>query len=263
MKKIILILTFSVAFIGCSSEITKTAETNTTAINTAESAETQTNSEANISKENISQPILKGERIEKPLEVKFDASGLPADWLKVDTNKEKPAQFDTSGGVLKLKIPGGTDLFGENQTAPRLLKPISGDFEIETKVKFDPKTGYQGAGILVFNNEKNFLRFERGFGGIDGGESGVRLDKSVDGEYSAVSGTSNNETASGEVDLKLLRKGKTFTAFMRENSDSEWREVGEFASDYPETVQVGIIGISTSGDITAEFAFIRIMPVAS
>ena len=259
MKKIILVLTFSIAFFGCTTETPTNTESNTAAKNTAENAETNFN--ANKSAETTAQPILKGEKIEKPLEVKFEASGLPADWQKIDTNKEKAADFDTTGGVLKLKIPGGTDLFGENQNAPRLLKAISGDFEIETKVKFSPESGYQGAGILVFNNEKNFLRLERGFGGIDGGESGVRLDKSVNGDYSAVSGTEQNPTESGEVELKLVRKGKEFIAFMRENIDSEWKEIGAFESDYPDTVQVGIIGISTTDDITAEFAYIRIKPI--
>ena len=259
MRKIILVLTFSIAFVGCATETSKNTQSNTTAKNTAEN--TASNFNVNKSAETTAQPMLKGEKIEKPLEVKFESSGLPTDWKKVDTNKEKPAEFDTSGGVLRLKIPGGTDLFGARQNAPRLLKPIAGDFEIETKVKFAPKSDYQGAGILVFNNEKNFLRFERGFGGIDGGGSGVRFDKSVSGDYSAVSGTEQNPTESGEVELKLVRDGKEFIAFMRENIDSEWKEVGTFETDYPETVQVGIIGISTAEEITAEFAYIRIMPI--
>lgn len=260
MRKIILVLTFSTLFFGCATETPKNSESNAAAKNNAGNAEPNFN--ANKSGESATQPILKGEKIEKPLEVKFGSSGLPADWQKVDTNKEKPAEFDTSGGVLKLKIPGGTDLFGANQNAPRLLKPVSGDFEIETKVKFVPKSDYQGAGILVFNTEKNFLRLERGFGGVDGGGSGVRFDKSVNGDYSAVSGTEENLTESGEVELKLIRNGKEFIALMRENIDGEWKEVGAFESDYPETVQVGIIGISTTDDITAEFAYIRIMPIS-
>ncbi len=260
MRKIILVLTFSIAIFGCTTETTKNTEVNATAKNPV-NLEIKPDSNVNNSAETRMQPVLKGEKIEKPLEVTFASSGLPNDWQKVDANKEKPAEFDTKDGVLKLKIPGGTDLFGENQTAPRLLKPISGDFEIETKVKFDPKSGYQGAGILIFNNNKNFLRLERGFGGIDGGENGIRLDKSVNGDYSSISGTEQNPTESDEVGLKLIRNGREFITFMRENIDSEWREVGIFESDFPETVQVGIIGVSTTDEITAEFAYIRIMPI--
>src|SRR5688500_14940580 len=121
MRKIILVLTFSIAFVGCTTETPKNSESNAAAKNNAGNAESNFN--ANKSAETKAQPILKGEKIEKPLEVKFESSGLPTGWQKVDTNKENPAEFDTSGGVLKLKIPGGTDLFGEHQNAPRLLKP--------------------------------------------------------------------------------------------------------------------------------------------
>lgn len=260
MRKIILVFAFSIAFSGCAAETPKNAGSNTATNN--ENRETITNTGANNSPETESPPILKGEKIEKPSEVDFKADGLPPGWQKVETSGEKPAEFDTTGGVLKLKIPGGTDLFAERQSAPRLLKPVSGDFEIETKVKFAPKSDYQGAGILIFNNEKNFLRLERGLGGVDGGMSGVRFDKSENGDYSAISGTDDNPTESGEIELKLIRKGGEFIALMRENIDSEWKEIGVFEGVYPETVQVGIIGVSTTEEITAEFAYIRIMPAA-
>lgn len=261
MKKIILLLAFSMILGGCAAEKSATIEPNTNTKTSEAKNETNSLSETDKSSETAKKPPLSGEKIEKPLEVKFESSGLPSGWEKVDTNNETPADFDTKDGVLKLKIPGGTDLFGSQQNAPRLLKPISGDFEIETKVKFNPKVAYQGAGILIWNDEKNYLRLERGFGGTDGGESGVRFDKSVNGDYSAISGTEQNATESGEVELKLVRKGKQFTAFVRENIDGEWKEIGNFSSDYPETIQAGIIGVSTADDITAEFAYIRMMPI--
>ncbi len=254
MKNLSIMLFLSLALFGCATKDTK---------NTAETAsEKPQNLEGkNLPKPSEQKVSPNGERIVSPVEVKFDQKTMPAGWEKIGSEAANSEDFDAGEGVLKLKIPSGTDLYGAKQNAPRLLKAISGDFEIETKLKFDPKNSYQGAGILVWNDDKNYLRFERGFGGVDGGESGVRLDKSVDGVYSSISGTENSPTETPEIELKLIRKGQEFTAFMRENIDGEWKEVGIFTSNYPETVKVGIVGVSTADEIIAEFKYIRIMPI--
>lgn len=258
MKELIIIFLAAILLFGCSADKEKPSTTTT---RNSETEQNQKNSTTNRSSA-VSKPVnVEGAKIEKPIELKFDTAGLPTDWVAIAPKAKSSTSFDTNDGVLKLRIPVGADLFGSNQSAPRILKTISGDFEIETKIKFDPKSDYQGAGILIWNNERNFLRFERGFGGVDGGGSGVRLDKSVDGNYLAISGTEQNPTENPEVELKVMRKGKEFIAFLRENIDGEWKEIGLFKSDFPESVQVGIIGVSTTGEIIAEFKYIRIAPI--
>ena len=65
------------------------------------------------------------------------------------------------------------------------------------------------------------------------------------------------------VDLKLLRMGKKFIAFWRLDDESEWREVGEFDSDYQNTVQVGIIACNTGAEIPVEFSYIKLAPAVA
>lgn len=258
MKKIAILSLLSILFIACGQGEKQSSE-----IEPGKQAivSTASNSAIENPAENTAAQDLPDAMIKKPIEIEFEAGSLPSDWQKTELDGGSRPAFGTKDGVLKLRIPAGADLFGSNQSAPRLLRPISGDFEFETKIKFDPQSNYQGAGILVWNNDKNYLRFERGFGGVDGGESGVRFDKSVGGDYSSISGTEQNPSESKEIELKLMRKGKEFIAFMRENIDGEWKEIGFYITDYPETVKVGIIGVSTAGEITAEFEYIRIMPI--
>lgn len=258
MLRNILILVIALAFIGCSAEKkNETAKGGENSSKTIENkAETNTNSSANTA----TQPVKSGGKIEQVLEVNFK-DGLPQDWEKIDPEKENPSDFDTSGGVLKLKIPSGKDLYGDNRTSPRLLKSVTGDFEIETRVKFSPKQDYQGAGLLIFRNDNNYLRLERGYGGTGGGEDGIRFDKREDEVYEPVVTQEKFPTSAGEVELKFRRVGKDFTAFWREVGKTEWKEVGKVMTNYPETVQIGLIGVNTADEITAEFGFIKILPI--
>jgi regulation of enolase protein 1 (concanavalin A-like superfamily) len=142
-----------------------------------------------------------------------------------------------------------------------LLKALSGDFEIETKVKFDPTDIYQGAGILVFRNDSNYIRLERGYGGVRSGVNGIRFDKREDEIYEPVATQEQFPTDAKTVELKMRRVGKEFTAFWR-LPGNEWTEVGKYNSSYPETVQVGLIACNTAAELPLEFSYIKLAPPA-
>jgi regulation of enolase protein 1 (concanavalin A-like superfamily) len=169
-------------------------------------------------------------------------------------------KYDTSGGTLKIIVPSGKDMFGENRTAPHMMQAIEGDFQIETRVKFDPKDDYQGAGLFVYKDSENYLRLERAFGGTGGSGSGIRFDARTNEDYKPITTPDQTATAAKTVDLKLVRMGKKFIAFWRLDEESEWKEVGEFDSDYPDTVQVGIIACSTGTEIPVEFSYVKLAP---
>lgn len=258
MMKRFLILIIALTIWGCSAE--KKNETAKSVENSAKTAENKAESNTNSSANTSAQTAKSGEKIEQALEVNFK-DGLPKGWEAIDPEKENPAEFNTSSGVLKLKIPSGKDLYGDNRTSPRLLKSVTGDFEIETRVKFAPKQDYQGAGILIFHNDNNYLRLERGYGGTGGGEDGIRFDKREDEIYEPVVTQEKFPTSAGEVELKFRRAGKDFTTFWRETGKTEWVEVGKVSMNYPETLQIGLIGVNTGDEITAEFAYIKILPI--
>lgn len=261
MKKNIALLACVLFLFGCKSETTtntpKTTNTNQT------SANANTNSAANNANQTGNSTVsTTGEKISQPVEVKFEPNSLPPDWKWVDNDKEKPTVYDTKDGVLRLKLTSGKDFFGDNYTSPHLLKAITGDFEIETKVKFDPKTGYQGAGLLIYKDKQNYLRLERGFGGVGGGENGIRLDERKDDGYNALVTQEKFPTEAKEVELRLRRDGNTFTAFWREAGKNSWIEVGKSEGVYPETIQAGLIANNTAEEITAEFSYIKLAPSA-
>jgi regulation of enolase protein 1 (concanavalin A-like superfamily) len=201
--------------------------------------------------------------IDKQTNVSFSSYSKewPVGWQWIDPDeKHRPSPHDTKSGVLRVTVPTGKDMYGDLRNAPRYLKPIKGDFQIETRVKFLPRENYQGAGLLIFKDDNNFIRFERAYGGIGGGGDGIRIDVQKGTEFTPIVTPSEIVTDLGEIEMKIVRTGRLFIAYWREDDEAEWREAGEFESDYPETIQAGVVACNTAREITAEFAFIRLLP---
>lgn len=204
--------------------------------------------------------LPEGERIEKNVNVSFStySKEWPVGWQWIDPDeKYNPTPHDVKKRVLRIKIPSKKNLNLENNTAPRYVKSITGDFQIETRLKFLPKQNYQGAGLLIYQDANNYMKFERAYGG--GGE-GLRIDVRSGNSYKPLITANDIQTDASQVDLKIVRSGKAFTAYWRLDENEEWKEAGEFVSDFPDTVLAGLIACNTAEEITAEFAYIRLLP---
>src|SRR5688572_24686505 len=85
-------------------------------------------------------------------------------------------KFEQKDGKLTIIVPGSAephDLSAElkSSTAPRVFTPLNGDFDMQVKVEgeFQPggestqagRTGYTGAGLVVFADAENYVRLER------------------------------------------------------------------------------------------------------
>ena len=259
MRKLILIASPCLLFLfGCGGKA-ENKSVQPANMNSSNAAKTESNT-GQPAESKTAQPVA-GERIEKPVTVKFEAGGFPDGWVWIDPDERyAPTPHETKDGSLKITVPSTKDMYGENRTAPRLLKAVTGDFQIATKVKFDPKESYQGAGLIVYSNDNNYLRLERAFGGVGGGESGIRLDLRKDAEYKPLTTPQDIPTDAKQVELKILRKGKQIFAFWRPDENAEWKSAGEILSDYADSVQVGVIGCNTASPISAEFAYINLSP---
>lgn len=201
--------------------------------------------------------------VDKPVNVSFSTYSRewPVGWQWIDPDeRSNPTPHDVKSGVLRVRLQGGKDLYGENRKAPRYMKAITGNFQIETRVRFLPKENYQGAGLLIFIDDANYLRFERAYGGVGGGGEGIRLDINDQGQYRPIVTPDEIQTDADEVDLKIVRIDKTLTAYWRIDEEAEWREAGTIESNFTDTVLAGIAVANTAREITAEFAYIKLLP---
>jgi regulation of enolase protein 1 (concanavalin A-like superfamily) len=185
----------------------------------------------------------------------------PKGWRWIDPDEtHTPTPHDVKKGVLRIRIPSGKELRGKYANAPRYVKAINGDFEIETRVRFRPTENYQGAGLLIYVNDLNYVRLERGYGGVGGGAGAIRFDARRNGEFTPVSQPGDTETEAEIVDLKLVRSGNLFLAYWRLDEENPWREVGEYRAAFPPTVLSGLIAANTARETTAEFLYIKLLP---
>jgi regulation of enolase protein 1 (concanavalin A-like superfamily) len=166
-------------------------------------------------------------------------------------------------GKLTVKVPGGSrdlnPLFGMG--APRVLQSVQGDFVVQVKVSgdfqpgekaADPRTTpFNGAGLLIWQDDKNFLRLERNrFYVADAGRYACYpplLEYFKDGEYQGTdpNGTLDEFFKGRSTWLRLARKGSKVVASYSHDG-KEWTEVKEIPVDFADKMSVGIAAINNS-----------------
>lgn len=142
--------------------------------------------------------------------------------------------------------------------APRVLKPVTGDFRLEATVPAVPLpakgTSSSGAhsfvsgGLLVWADDKNFIRLDRAAEGESGSEF-VWVERFTDGMSAAqkLHPVKNLATA-----LRVERRGDRLTFAIRQALDPDaWEEVHAEDVKLPAAVRVGAHAINTT---TREFA---------
>lgn len=208
-------------------------------------------------------PVSEPQKVTQDTNVSFStySEDWPVGWRWIDPDEaHAPTPHDVKKGVLRIRIPSGKELRGTYSNAPRYVKAIEGDFEIETRVRFRPTENYQGAGLIIYVNDLNYVRLERGYGGVGGGVGAIRFDARHSGEFKPVVQPGEIETDANIVDLKLVRSGNLMIAFWRIDEENPWREAGEYEAAFPETVLAGLIAANTARETTAEFLYIKLSP---
>jgi regulation of enolase protein 1 (concanavalin A-like superfamily) len=193
----------------------------------------------------------------------FDEDFLQASWnyswYWTDPNDDATYSLTSHIGFLRLTVPDNNDLAGvTNYDAPRLLIPRSGDFTIETLVEFNPQEVYQGAGLLVWQDEDTFLRLEFGYGGMGGADKNVVFVMQEYGGLALVNSVDVPETMTS-IELRLQREGDEFIASYRQVGGT-WQVIGSTILSLNPTVDVGITQVTqyTSSAISADFDYFKL-----
>jgi regulation of enolase protein 1 (concanavalin A-like superfamily) len=180
-------------------------------------------------------------------------------WTWTDPNNDVTYSLSARNGFLRLTVPGDNDLAGvANYDAPRLLVQQSGDFTVETLIEYDPQETYQGAGLLVWQDEDTFLRLEFGFGGMGGIEKNAVFVKQEEGGLSLV-GSIDLSTSLNRLELRLQRTGDQFSAWYRQVGGI-WQEIGSTELNVTSTTDVGITQVTqyTTSEISADFDYFKL-----
>jgi regulation of enolase protein 1 (concanavalin A-like superfamily) len=178
-------------------------------------------------------------------------------------------EFKAEDGKLSITVPGSAkphDMSTEllSSTAPRVLQPASGDFVMVVKVEgeFAPggestqrgRTGYTGAGLVVFADAENYVRLERATLQSSGEEESpyTNFEIRVDGDLERIGNTGDIPTEAGKPTwLRLERKGNLLLGSMSQDGVN-WKEgvPKELRSKaWKKEVLAGVAAISTSKSV--------------
>ncbi len=159
--------------------------------------------------------------------------------------------------ALTIEAPGKRhDLAGEGaMNAPRLLRDVSGDFTIQVRVAGDlkpagPSTApgglpFEGAGLVLFANDKTFVRLERAAIDRNGtADPYVNWEVRADGRQQWAS-TAKLNPEDQTVYLRLRRLGdRLFPGYSVDGKT--WTEMPPQALVMPATVKVGVAAVTSS-----------------
>lgn len=202
--------------------------------------------------------------------------GRPAAW-GVFVDPDGGSRLTERGGHIEIGVPAGAyDLSTElgKVNAPRLVRPVEGDFVAEVTVSRVPqpdrrqglpgRAPFNGAGLLLWQDERNYVRLELGVYVARSGAA-VRFalfEQRRDG--APVGGLSQARTRLEGIppSLRLERRGRTLVGSVRQAS-GDWIHVGRFEADMPPTVYVGVAAVNASqGPFTAEFEGLTVVPAS-
>ncbi|RZU48477.1 Hsp70 protein [Krasilnikovia cinnamomea] len=167
----------------------------------------------------------------------FDGDTLDPAWQRqrTDTN------VTVADGAVTMDAPDGSDIFETYLAAPMLLRPVTGDFTLETDVTAAPSQFYQGAGLVLWNGPDSYVRLERGYGDT----GAVVFEYKDHAPHVKVHSPVRSDGTLVETDaqrgiLQLIRKGDTITAKARSALDAQPKDLGSIQVNLPQTVPVGV-----------------------
>ncbi|HEX5444546.1 MAG TPA: DUF1349 domain-containing protein, partial [Pirellulales bacterium] len=173
---------------------------------------------------------------------------------------------------LVITAPGGThdlNLLVGGMTAPRVLQPLEGDFDVTVKVTSDFNPGhnspafntrpFNSAGLLVWQDKKNYLRLERNKWWAEEGGAYACYPPLIEGYRNGVFLETNplptwDRFFRGKSTwLRLERRGESFTASYSHDGE-KWSQAKQIKMELAKQLRVGVVAVNTSAnDLTVEF----------
>lgn len=192
-----------------------------------------------------------------PLTKSPSNGGTPQWGVVVDPDND----CDLTANSFSMRVPPTNHDLNplRGSAAPRVLRPVDGDFDISVKVTADFKPGttatgkgrpFNGAGILIWQNEYNFLRVERN--AWWDGESFQCYPPLIEYWHERrYSGANEPSVESAEFFrgdatwLKAVRRGRKVMISLSHDG-KDWIDMKTIDVDFSGRLQVGVAGVNTS-----------------
>jgi len=189
----------------------------------------------------------------------FDSRAMDPRWEWI---REHPDTWLLSGdGQLVIAAePGG--LLYDTDNAKNLLvtKAPSTGFDMIVELRFEPTENYQFAGVIVYEDDENFMQFGRAYCDNPGEcvGSGIYFDHEEGGEHLPDNRATRTDALDHEY-LRLICVGSYFVAY--HSADGvDWSLVGIKIAEMMEPSLVGVGAWGGSSRVDAYFGSISLNP---
>lgn len=187
-----------------------------------------------------------------PFTASQDTNSLAADWKWVSGSSESSNyRFENDNELILIAGPS-TNLWDSNITAPYIEKELSGNFQVQVKIDFDPTEKYQvaGFGLRSSDDPSDWVRIARYSSG--GTNQFIDIGQTTNGRSESFSRIPYAKTT---VYLRIKRVEEALTFSISEN-DTNWFDLNtDYIFSLPEKVQLFLFVYSTSGHGTlAQFS---------
>lgn len=192
--------------------------------------------------------------------------GTIAEWGRM-IDPDKDCTFVIESQSVSIRVPGTPhDLSAEldRMNAPRILAPAEGNFSVGVLVKGDfapgeatieGRTAYNGAGLLLMQDEQNYIRLERAVLKRGGQEQHyANFEARVDGRVIRI-GTPSDLVITPEKScyLRIDRVGNEIRGAVRQGNDA-WHDLEPKQMELRDPLQVGVAAVNASSqDFNARF----------
>lgn len=143
-----------------------------------------------------------------------------------------------------------------------LLRPApEGDFEISTRVLFEPSSNFQFAGLLIYQDDDNRLQLGRGYcffpesPGVCLGNV-ISFDTTVQGKFDGCPGFIMVTDSQSEVYVKIRREGNLYSGYTSVDGVT-WTLIGQHVVEL-DPISIGLKAGQTSLTTSADFDYFLI-----
>lgn len=176
--------------------------------------------------------------------------------------KAEKAVKITVPGTLHTLAPQLKDKAGKAvKNAPMAVTEVKGDFVAHVRVGGDIRPGadpttdprgkrlpitYQGAGLVLWQDQDNYVRLERGKGTAGGTSLVSRILVEVCADGLEAEPPYYIDVADGPISVMILRaEGRVMCLFQEEGSE-KWKVFRPLGTRFPEQVKVGVVAVNIS-----------------
>lgn len=199
------------------------------------------------------------------------------------SNPQGDSDIQVAGERIVFRVPAGhRDLAVETapMLAPRLLRPVVGDFDVDVGVDALPEPGpplgersFRGAGILLWQDEQTYVRLESAtyrvrpsatpYAGVQlaGEVRFALLEARKDGKVAGRHSPADVRLGEGPAELRLQRRGRRLLGLVRQGG-GEWRQVGKLDIDLAHPLEIGLAAANIArSELLIGFGGFRVTPV--